>query len=957
MEDKNLFYENIIQKENEYRSIPFWSWNSKLDKYELGKQIEWMKKQDIGGFFMHARGGLKTEYLGQEWLECVKYCAEKANQEGMKAWIYDENGWPSGFVGGKLLKNIEFRDRYLSYSIGIFDEKAMISYSLAGKTLQKATNEDKNCLNIYEHISNSTVDILNPKVVQAFLSLTHEKYKAFFDNKLNKMIEGFFTDEPQYYRYGHAYSQMLVSYFKETYNEDVFQGLGLLFVEKKGYKEFRYKYWKAMQQLMLNNFSKEVYDWCRENKVQFTGHYIEETSLTFQMVCCGGIMPYYEYETMPGIDKLGRSIDCPVAPKQVSSVARQLNKQKVLTETFACCGWDVTIEKLKLIAEWQYVNGVNIMCQHLLPYSEAGQGKRDHPVHFGSINPWVEKDFKKFNNYFSKLGAMLGESEEPVCVALFCPITSMYLGYKFEDFGKYMLPSDSTYQKLASKLSVMNIPYHIIDETILEKHGSVENDMLKVGACSYQYVVFPDTENLSKKAKELFEEYQENGGKIIFTGKKPEYVEGVKKSSSLTTNSCWKEIIESQPYSIDNFNTKIQSTYREWNDVKFIYAVNTSEEESYTITFNAKCTGLEVLNLEDGKIEAIGKTVTFAPCESKILLFSDKIAKKINQCEQIIVIDEMDKFVGSTDNYMLLDTLQYSFDGIKYSEKLRYMGVFLQLLNMRYDGVVFLKYTFDVKNKAKKMQFLMENMNIEKAFINGKEFLLGVPSKLDKQIFATDISQYVKNGKNEVVLKIYFHQKQRVYDVLFGENVQESLINCMAYDTTIESCYLCGDFAVYSDDEFAEKKEKNVLIGNNFYIDTFNRDVKNIVKDGFPFFVGNITFEKEIDCKQTPCKVIVKGHIHGCELLVNEQLVEKNLFEKEIDISQYILEGKNNIKVTIYNTPRNLFGPHHLKLDEDPQNVSPWHFELTGSWENGKSSQEREEYSFVNWGFVKKGEE
>ena len=90
-------------------------------------------------------------------------------------------------------------------------------------------------------------------------------------------------------------------------------------------------------------------------------------------------MPFYEYLHIPGIDNLGRKVPNPIVGKQVSSVARQTGKKKVLTETFACCGWDVTPVQLKIIAEGQYVHGVNLMCEHLLPYSEHGQRKRDYP--------------------------------------------------------------------------------------------------------------------------------------------------------------------------------------------------------------------------------------------------------------------------------------------------------------------------------------------------------------------------------------------------------------------------------------------------------------------------------------------------------------------------------------------------------------------------------------------------
>ena len=111
----------------DYRPIPFWSWNDKLEENELIEQIRWMNHTGFGGFFMHARGGLGIEYLGEEWFHCVRACCEEAKELGMSAWSYDENGWPSGFVGGKLLEQASNRDRYLTYFIGDYDENFTIT--------------------------------------------------------------------------------------------------------------------------------------------------------------------------------------------------------------------------------------------------------------------------------------------------------------------------------------------------------------------------------------------------------------------------------------------------------------------------------------------------------------------------------------------------------------------------------------------------------------------------------------------------------------------------------------------------------------------------------------------------------------------------------------------------------------------------------------------------------------
>ena len=110
----------------EYQSIPFWSWNDQLEPEELRRQIREMKKAGIGGFFMHARGGLLTEYMGEDWFKAVDACIDEAKKQGMDAWAYDENGWPSGFAGMKLLEDSANFAHYLTCEArATFDSMAL----------------------------------------------------------------------------------------------------------------------------------------------------------------------------------------------------------------------------------------------------------------------------------------------------------------------------------------------------------------------------------------------------------------------------------------------------------------------------------------------------------------------------------------------------------------------------------------------------------------------------------------------------------------------------------------------------------------------------------------------------------------------------------------------------------------------------------------------------------------
>lgn len=66
------------------RPVPFWSWNDKLEPDELRRQIGAMQDAGMGGFFMHARGGLETEYLSEDWFRAVEASVDEAKSAGCR---------------------------------------------------------------------------------------------------------------------------------------------------------------------------------------------------------------------------------------------------------------------------------------------------------------------------------------------------------------------------------------------------------------------------------------------------------------------------------------------------------------------------------------------------------------------------------------------------------------------------------------------------------------------------------------------------------------------------------------------------------------------------------------------------------------------------------------------------------------------------------------------------------
>ncbi len=157
-------FKNVNKK---YRPIPFWSWNEKLDVKETAEQVHKMNDVGIGGFFMHARGGLQTEYMSNEWFDNVESAVQTAEETKMGAWAYDENGWPSGFGNGYVNGlGVEYQQKYLRMT------ETEPKENVIGKCGEHW---------FYYEINPFYVDVLDKKVVAEFIDYAYKP--------LHQMIE------------------------------------------------------------------------------------------------------------------------------------------------------------------------------------------------------------------------------------------------------------------------------------------------------------------------------------------------------------------------------------------------------------------------------------------------------------------------------------------------------------------------------------------------------------------------------------------------------------------------------------------------------------------------------------------------------------------------------------------------------------------------------------------------
>ena len=68
----------------DYRPAPLWVWNNDVSKEDIDLSLRELKRQGMGGVYIHPRRGLITEYLSDRWFDLVAYSMEKAKELGLK---------------------------------------------------------------------------------------------------------------------------------------------------------------------------------------------------------------------------------------------------------------------------------------------------------------------------------------------------------------------------------------------------------------------------------------------------------------------------------------------------------------------------------------------------------------------------------------------------------------------------------------------------------------------------------------------------------------------------------------------------------------------------------------------------------------------------------------------------------------------------------------------------------
>jgi hypothetical protein len=428
--------------------IAFWFWNGALDGPELIRQMRLLREAGIHEFVIHARSGLATEYLSDDWFSKCGAVVAEAERTDMRLWIYDEMNWPSGSAGGKVTAHSELIEHYID------EHESLREYGDARKRL-------------------SSPDFLSRSAVQLFLHVTHERYREHFHSYFGRTIRGFFNDEM---RFANARPWSL-----ELPDHRACSVADRTRIAGRAFREV---------------YVESIAHWCTENNLLLLGHVMGEESLASQVRYLGGdlgsILSHYH---VPGIDHLGCKAEG-LHPFFLASAAFFMGNPLTVCETGAALPWDFTPIDLRRVTGWLYAHGVRRQVLHGFFYEE---NQADwSPDMFFRWKYWEE--MKSYIAWAGRIQAVLDSLTPNYRVALYHPVDEFTAGYRpnraytldYEGCppiaGERALSLHKAMQDLPSALKERHVDFVFVTRSQLQKAG--EMILIVPAGC---HVDFPGT--------------------------------------------------------------------------------------------------------------------------------------------------------------------------------------------------------------------------------------------------------------------------------------------------------------------------------------------------------------------------------------------------------------------------------------------------------------------------------
>jgi hypothetical protein len=702
-----------------------------------------------------------------------------------------------------------------------------------------------------------------------------------------------------------------------------------LFFDLGDYESIRCDYWKIANQLFLESYTKQMVEWCDRHNLIYSAHYWGEETLHWQIPWAGDVMTHFAHQKIVSIDHSIRNIEDPIGVKQASSVSEQLGKVRTISETYGMSGHSLSYEDRKLIGDWEYALGINFLVPYIAHYSFRGRRKRDEPASLFIQEPYWKYEYL-LNDYYGRLSYILSRGDRVVDILVLQPLASARTLYKpsmsypqahrpdpdcFEGAGAELFEYSQKFIDLCDVLLQGHRDFHLGNEILMAEYGKISGPYLCIGNMRYSLVIIPPSVTWSSTTINLLEKFSDQGGNVLAIKELPTMIDGKK------TKSCLPSKVQVIENNIQDILDKAASVlpadvvihggpsilyqHRRFGDEDIYFFANSSQENSYLNT-RIVLPGTGALELWDAwknqryilpHKAAKNKTeicLDFYPVSSYIIIQRKKHTETLKnyfplprKFETEINLSRKWDFLRLDPNAITLDYCQVQIQHGVLSGTLPVWKAFRRIRDAGVGAGFKVRFQFEVKEMPKSVFLGTELSDRYQPRLNGELLEEKSPEKWwDPCIDIFEISKKVNIGKNII-----------------------EITGITGIDTEIENPYLLGDFSAFAHEgSFIIKKEIKKGIA------------QNLVTEGYPFYCGRIILSQEITVGEFREKAYIyfdRVDAVIAQVRINRQTAGFLAWKPYcLDVTEYLIPGKNLIEVEIATSMNNLLGPHHNRNGE-----------------------------------------
>jgi hypothetical protein len=506
---------------------PFEEWAGTTDD-AIREKVLGLIKAGLGGLVTNV--SLKNYLRDEKAWDVLQRGVRIAHGEGLRVWIYDEEGYPSGAAGGLVLEKAPSVEA--QGLIRVVDATGGIRYEVV--TLYEATHATENFYKKRHYIN-----ILDPVAVATFLEVTHDRYARALE-PINRYVEAFFTDEPSlisaYVPKEREYPGTLPWHsrvpeeFRARKGYDLLPHRESLFVDLgENDRKIRCDFYDVIAELCAETYFGGLQEWCRRHHLASSGHLLGEETMVWQTDFDGDPFTCYRKFDIPGIDMILSdpekimARDYFMVPKVAGSACHLQGVRRLMCEISDFFGimdkHPATIDQMKCTAGILFSFGVTDLCSYY-PLSFAPDAK---PGEFSM------REYRNYTDFAARLNSLFTTGKIATRVAVLYPILSLWAHFTPSNRSMYephpnqdVRSLDGAFTDLCRSLLQQQIDYDIVDERSLAG-ASIEGNALVVGDRNYRVLLLPPIDTIRLRTMETILKFVEGGGSVLGHSLLPKY--------------------------------------------------------------------------------------------------------------------------------------------------------------------------------------------------------------------------------------------------------------------------------------------------------------------------------------------------------------------------------------------------------------------------------------------------